>query len=162
MRRRVVARGMRRWKVVPPHPFAGAPGDSDGRGLEFPEKNMLYAKGIAHVSFAGGGLFLPARSAGDRQHLIERVTHTAATHGRVQILVDDQRWLVQPGRSRGGPSCTGCGAIAKPPCHAADAGGAYCVPCALGGREPLLLEHEVTRDAERLGGLVPRPAVGVA
>ena len=110
---------------------------------------MLYANGIAHVSFAGGGMFLPARSACDRQHLIESVMHTAAQHGQVQILVDDQRWLVQPGRARRIPSCAGCGAIAEPPCHAADGGAVRCVTCALGSGGPVSAQHRLRRDAER-------------
>ncbi len=130
--------------------------------MEFPEKDMMYAKGIAHLSFAGGGIFLPARSAYDRQHLIENVTHTAAQHGRVQILVDDQRWLVQPDVGGRTPSCVDCGALAQPPCRAGDGGGAHCVRCALGTNGPPPTQHELYKDVERHRLLVPRVTFGLA
>jgi hypothetical protein len=110
---------------------------------------MLYAKGIAHISFTGGGMFLPARNPYDREVLIEYVAHYAGLGSEVQILVDDQRWLVQPRRGQFALSCVGCGSIAEPPCCAADGGAVCCIKCALGGHEPVPAQHQLQRDAER-------------
>ena len=87
------------------------------------------AKGIAHVSFPGGGMFLPARSPYDRETLKEYVIHTVRVNGRVQVLVDDQRWFVH-GSTSG--RCAGCEHLLDAACNlAGEAGGAgYCVTCA--------------------------------
>lgn len=49
------------------------------------------SKGIVHISFAGGGLFLPARSPYDRQMLVEHVTDRVRCKGHLQVLTDDER-----------------------------------------------------------------------
>jgi hypothetical protein len=53
-------------------------------------------KGVAHVSFVGGGTFFPARSPDNRQALVEYVADRVRAAGRVQVLVDGQRWMVEP------------------------------------------------------------------
>ena len=93
------------------------------------------ANGIAHVSFPGGGTFVPARTPYDRQILIEHVVDRVRTKGHVQVLVDDQRWLVRLLRD---PSTARCGSCAKglnAVCYAtAPDEMVYCVRCALTGR----------------------------
>ena len=92
---------------------------------------MLYTKGIAHISFKGGGMFLAARSSHDREILIQHVMFLAGLGEKVQILVNEQRWLVSPVGEAA--TCACCGLRAEPPCRAAATWGATrCLPCALG------------------------------
>lgn len=93
----------------------------------------LLAKGVAHVSFKGGGLCLPARSPYDRQVLVDEVKAHARTKGLVQILVDDDRWLVHAQRGRTGVQCSRCGGWADSACYSYEHGEApHCVGCAIG------------------------------
>lgn len=95
---------------------------------------MELAQGIAHVSFAGGGIFLPARDPYDRQTLIEHVTQRVRAKGRVQVLVDDYRWMVQAGPAHRAATCAACGQAVDAACYSSMSNGAaYCVHCALGG-----------------------------
>ena len=95
---------------------------------------MELARGIAHVSFSGGGIFLPARDPYDRQTLIEHVTQRVRAKGRVQVLVDNHRWMVQASTASLPTTCTACGEAADAACYASASNGrAYCMPCALGG-----------------------------
>jgi hypothetical protein len=89
------------------------------------------AKGIAHVSFAGGGLFLPARSPYDRQVLAEHVRERVRANGRVQVLMGEHLWMMH--RNRGTTTyCARCGVAAGIACHFSGSGEAcYCVACAL-------------------------------
>ena len=89
------------------------------------------AKGIAHVSFVGGGTFLPARSPYDRQLLAEHVIERVRTKGQVQVLMGDHLWMMQ--RNRGTTTyCARCGAAAVIACQFGGSRGAcYCVACAL-------------------------------
>jgi len=93
--------------------------------------------GIAHVSFLGGGIFLPSRTPYDRQVLVEQVTHSVRAQGRVQVLIDDQRWLVQRNR---GPSARRCARCSTPIraacCSIAGDRAAYCLCCAFENSEP--------------------------
>lgn len=91
------------------------------------------ANGVAHVSFVGGGLFLPARTPYDRQVLVEHVVERAQMKGRVQVLVDDLRWIVHLSRADLAFRCARCGAFSDPACHCATVGDeVYCAKCALG------------------------------
>lgn len=109
--------------------------------------NVL-AKGVAHVSFKGGGLCLPARSPYDRQVLVEEVKAHARTKGVVQILVDNDRWLVHAQRGRTGMRCACCNGWADSACYSHAHGEApFCVKCAMGfevltapARPPVLKE----------------------
>lgn len=104
------------------------------------------AKGLAHVSFVGGGIFVPARNPYDRQMLIEHVVDRVRAKGNVQVLVDDQRWLVRLSR---GPSvdCYRCGYSLDAACYNTAGGAAVCcVGCAFGVRaESLSPYHEPQR-----------------
>lgn len=46
---------------------------------------MELAKGIAHVSFAGGGILVPARDPDDRQTLVEHVADHIRAKGQVLL-----------------------------------------------------------------------------
>jgi hypothetical protein len=89
--------------------------------------------GIAHISFAGGSTFVPARSPYDRELLVENVLDRVRVKGRVQVLLSNERWLVC--QARGGCQCAACGGGTDAPCYrtgAADS--ALCVSCAFGDR----------------------------
>ncbi len=90
------------------------------------------AKGVAHVSFPGGGIFLPARTPYDRETLMEYVTHTVHVNGRVQVLVDDRRWLVRGRRGTAAGRCAGCDHFLDAACNTAEDPGTidYCMNCA--------------------------------
>ena len=95
---------------------------------------MELARGIAHVSYPGGGVFLPARDPYDRQTLIEHVNQRVRAKGRVQVLIDSHRWMVQPNSLPLANACAVCGQTADTACYSAGGYGApYCVACALGG-----------------------------
>jgi hypothetical protein len=95
---------------------------------------MELARGIAHVSFVGGGVFLPARDPYDRQILIEEVRQRVRAKGRVQVLVDNHRWLVQPGPTNRTATCAGCSEALGAACYSGmSTDTAYCALCALGG-----------------------------
>jgi len=93
---------------------------------------MAIAEGIAHVSFAGGGLFVPARSPYDREMLVEHVLDRVRSKGSVQVLVDERRWLVDSLRGTRAVRCERCDCVVDcvSRCHADDSVG-YCVACAL-------------------------------
>lgn len=95
---------------------------------------MATANGIAHLSFLGGALFLPVRTPYDRQLLAEYAAERAHAKGRVQILVNGQRWLVQLKRDAVSVGCHGCGdRVDSTRYSVADDGEIYCAKCALDG-----------------------------
>lgn len=95
-------------------------------------------KAIAHVSFPGGGMFLPARSPYDRQLLVEHIADRVRNKGHVQVLLDEQRWMVQLNRSTPWPVCSSCGDAVDSSCYrVAEDGVTYCLSCALGPRADL-------------------------
>ena len=90
-------------------------------------------RGIAHVSFAGGGFFLPARSPYDRQLLAEHVQSRVRAKGKVQVLIDDQRWMVRRRGSSGLADCSQCGGAVNSACYLGIGSGTpYCLTCAFG------------------------------
>lgn len=105
------------------------------------------AKGVAHISFAGGGIFLPARNPYDRQLLVEHVGARVQSSGPVQVLLEDQVWMVHCNRGSGAARCTRCGMAAATACYSR--GGeenCYCVACALGTEvEPVQLQRAPER-----------------
>ena len=96
---------------------------------------MELARGIAHLSFPGGGVFLPARDPYDRQTLIEHVTQRVRAKGPVQVLVDNHRWMIQEaGAANRMATCAACGLSVDAACYSNVSNGTpYCVHCALGG-----------------------------
>ena len=99
----------------------------------------VLSKAIAHVSFPGGGMFLPARSPYDRQMLVEHIADRVRSKGRVQVLLDEQRWMVQLNRGKVRIYCSSCGDAADSACYrAADTGVPYCIICALGPESDMM------------------------
>ncbi len=115
--------------------------------LEYRVPTSAIASGVAHVSFLGGGLFLPARTPYDRQMLVEHVVERAQAKGRVQVLVDDRRWLVSLSRGDLAFRCARCGLFSDPACHCATVGSeVFCARCALGlGQQPASADHAQRR-----------------
>src|SRR5262245_20970720 len=97
------------------------------------------ASDIAHMSFRGGGIFLPALSPYDRQVIVEHVSYRVRASGEVQVLLDGRRWMVRLHRAGPAERCARCGATAPATCRApAESDAVYCVDCAFGaGRAPL-------------------------
>lgn len=94
---------------------------------------QILSKGIAHVSFTGGGLFLPVRSPYDRQILLEHVTERARKKGLVQILLDEARWMVDGRKRASRTPCTSCGDTVHFACFSPSHNDAvYCLSCAFG------------------------------
>jgi hypothetical protein len=87
--------------------------------------------GIAHVSFSGGGMFVPARSPYDRQLLMENILSRARVKGQVQVLIDGQRWMVYGHASARTVCCSQCGFAVDSACYLGPRDGTpYCVSCA--------------------------------
>lgn len=84
---------------------------------------------VAHVSYPGGGVFLPDHGPGDRHTIVEYVERLVSSKQTVQILLDNQRWLVQSGEHA---CCASCDLATKTACREASNGGQmYCLRCAL-------------------------------
>jgi hypothetical protein len=93
--------------------------------------------GVAHVSFAGGGVFVPAHEPYDRQVLIELVNDRVQAKGQVQVLVDDLRWMVFPSDGWLAVRCSHCGTALHSACYcSSNRRAVYCVACAFGGPRP--------------------------
>jgi len=104
--------------------------------------------GVAHVSFAGGGVFLPDQKPQDRQHLLDYVTHLVSSKPKVQILLRRQRWLAE---SCSYCFCASCGRATNVSCREMGDLDSYCVQCALGSRpEPCESRSNNTAPAEHL------------
>ena len=89
-------------------------------------------KGIAHISFNGGGLFLPARNPYDREMLVEHVTDSVRSKGQLRVRVDNVFWSVLPSNGSPEAACEGCGgSLHSLSCSIAD-GQDYCAKCAFG------------------------------
>jgi hypothetical protein len=90
-------------------------------------------RGVVHVSFEGGGLFLPARTPYDRQTLIEHVKDRVRCKGEVQVLMQDRRWMVRLSEEAEQPICSACGSVSESTCHSSSVGPeVYCVTCVFG------------------------------
>lgn len=84
---------------------------------------------VAHVSYLGGGIFLPDHGPGERHTIIEYVTRLMQSKQTVQVLLDNQRWLVQTG---GHVCCARCDAATRTACREATReNDVYCLQCAL-------------------------------
>jgi hydroxyethylthiazole kinase-like sugar kinase family protein len=95
-------------------------------------------RGIAHVSFGGGGIVLPARSPYERQLLAEHVQSRVRANGEVQVVIDDQRWMVRRRPRSGLAECSQCGCAVNSACYlGAGTGTPYCLACAFGARADL-------------------------
>lgn len=87
---------------------------------------------IAHIVFAGGGLFLPARTPYDRQLLREHVRDTVHHKLQMQLNVDDRTWRVELPDDQRTAVCDRCGRpINHAACRRSDAPSGYCIACAV-------------------------------
>jgi len=105
------------------------------------------ADGIAHISFAGGGVFLPARSPYDRQLLAEHIGERVQAKGQVQVLMGDQRWIIRRNRGAIATRCARCGMTAATACYLRDCDEVgYCIACAFGNaKDPVPLQRVAER-----------------
>jgi hypothetical protein len=86
-------------------------------------------RGVAHISFSGGGVFLPARNPYDREILVEHVADRVRSKGEVQVALDDRCWSVS--LSSVGICCASCGHPLDSACYSpANGFAAFCVKCA--------------------------------
>jgi len=86
---------------------------------------------IAHISSAGGGVFIPARTPYDRQMLVEHIAARVRSRGEIRVTVDARSWLVRLNRAPLSQHCAHCGQPLRAACYAAGLDGpAYCVSCA--------------------------------
>ena len=86
----------------------------------------------AHMTFAGGGLLLPARTAYDwemlREHVLDRARHTQ----ELQIKVGRRTWLVERPTEQRPFVCGICKRqLTVAALHAPPNASVYCVACAL-------------------------------
>jgi hypothetical protein len=89
--------------------------------------------GIAHVSFSGGSMFLPARTPHDRQMLVEHIVDHARAKERAQVLLEKLRWMVHLRRDPTTAHCSACGCLLNAACYStAEHGEADCLGCAFG------------------------------
>lgn len=90
-------------------------------------------RGIAHISFAGGGVFLPARNPYDREVLVEHVADRVRSKGEVLVTLDDRYWSVCKSDGALGACCFACGySLGSALYSATNEQTAYCVKCAFG------------------------------
>ena len=98
---------------------------------------------VAHVSYPGGGIFLPDHGPNDRHTIMEYVERLVSSKHKVQILLDNQRWLVQSGEHA---CCASCDLATKTACREANRdGAAYCLRCALSSAGPGMRPREAPR-----------------
>jgi len=64
-------------------------------------------KGIAFISFPGGGLVLPARTPYEREMLFQHVKQCANRYGRIRLTFNRLEWTVEF-LSGGAITCTAC------------------------------------------------------
>ena len=64
-------------------------------------------KGLAHISFAGGGLILPLQTPYERELLFEHVEVSAKRHGGVRLNVNRRHWTISMHNGRR-EACASC------------------------------------------------------
>lgn len=110
----------------------------------------LLANGVAHLSFPGGGIFLPARNPYDRQLLAEHLAHRVRASRKAQVLVNDQRWMVYANLDRDAVRCSVCGSLSDVACYTPSTDGvSFCVTCAFS-------EHSERQVRSRPRKMAPR------
>ncbi len=86
----------------------------------------------AQVTFAHGGLVLPAGTPYDRQLVRDHIVNTARRAGGARIVVAGDTWVVESPGQEAGRDCKNCqrhlttAALRKPDSHAR-----FCVTCVL-------------------------------
>jgi hypothetical protein len=51
-------------------------------------------QGNAHISFAGGGLILPAQTPYDRELVFEHIEASAKQHARIELSAKGRHWTI--------------------------------------------------------------------
>ena len=88
--------------------------------------------GIAHITYPGGGIVMPARSAYERQLVSEHVTHRALRSTVVRLDVGGRRWQVAADAAADRPQCGKClRRVRVSGTNASVAPDAYCLVCLL-------------------------------
>lgn len=85
---------------------------------------------LVHLSFVGGGIFLPNEGPADRQDLVDYVAHLLHSRPAVQIRRSAQQWMAE--QCADCCHCACCGRATKAVCYErTNAAEAYCLRCAL-------------------------------
>lgn len=104
---------------------------------------------IVHVSFSGGGIFLPNEGPADRQYLVDYVAHLLHAKPKVQILRCEQRWMAE--RCGHYCCCASCGRATKAVCRETHHDGeSFCLRCALEAEARPSAKVAATRRRHRL------------
>ena len=86
----------------------------------------------AHITFVGGGLLLPARTAYDRQLLREHVLNGARHREQLQVKVGRKRWFVERPSAQRPVVCNSCNRqLTVAALHTPPKQSVFCVACAL-------------------------------
>lgn len=92
-------------------------------------------QGVAHISFAGGSVFLPARTPYERQTMIDYVADRMRLQATIQVIVDKQHWTVQASDPAVAKRCSRCHHTVKVICSlAGHESSGLCMWCAFGHR----------------------------
>lgn len=65
-------------------------------------------KGVALISFAGGGIIVPAKTPYDRELLFEHVSSLAKRYGQVHLALTGGRWEVVAVAASDPATCRRC------------------------------------------------------
>ena len=88
---------------------------------------------MAHISFAGGGLLVPARDPYERELLVEHVVDRARRMGAVRVVVHGRAWSVRLTPETFTACCGRCTRILQATWYATGSAGApYCLQCGFG------------------------------
>jgi len=102
----------------------------------------ILAPGVVHLSFEGGGMFLPFRTPYDRQTLLEHIVDRVRCKNRVQVLIDKRRWLIDRLDLRKRRCCS-CGRHLDAACYdPSEQGSFHCLDCVFGPDEPATQETD--------------------
>ena len=87
---------------------------------------------IAHMTFSGGGMMLPASTPYEREVLREYLLDRALRTERVQLRARGKTWSVERCSPKQPRTCSRCKRhLAAAALHAPGSTTDYCVPCAL-------------------------------
>ena len=90
--------------------------------------------GAAHVTFAGGGIVLPAREPYDRELLVEHVAERVRRKGVARVAIHGRTWNVRRIDDTVTAACTRCRRPLNGTCYATTPGDAlHCLRCAFVG-----------------------------
>jgi hypothetical protein len=86
----------------------------------------------AHITYAGGGLVLPAHTPYDRQLLREHVLNRVRREEKVRITVGGMSWVVERPSKDHPIGCDGCKRqLLVAALHSSGTDATYCATCAI-------------------------------